>query len=142
MRTSKDRLRHTILFEIILLLVATPVMSYFMDRPMGKVSGLAAFFSLTAMTWNYVYNIVFDKVLIKMNKSVSERGFTVRAVHATLFEIGMAMVAIPVAMIALNISFMQSVVLEIGFLIGIPIYAFIYNLIYDQVFPIPAEAGA
>ncbi len=93
--------------------------------------------SLLAMIWNYIYNLLFDYSLKALNKPLHSRGFLLRSFHAIFFELGFMLVSIPAVMIFMGYTFLQAIALDIGFLIAVPIYTFIYNLMYDQVFPVP-----
>jgi len=136
MRTTTDRIRHTVFYEILLLMVATPLVAVIMDKPMGRVGGMSVFLSMSAMGWNYIYNLIFDKILLSKGISLRERGVFIRVLHAVLFEVGLMSVTLPVVMIVLELTFIQAFAMELGFLIGVPVYTFLYNIVYDTVFPI------
>lgn len=61
-----------------------------------------------------------------------------RALHALLFEGGLVLVTVPAMMWWLQIGLWQAVVLDLGFLLLVPIYTYGYNWLYDRVFPVPA----
>jgi len=40
----------------------------------------------------------------------------------------------------LNVSMLEALVLDLGFVAFYLVYAFVYNWVYDKVFPIPGES--
>ena len=84
MRTTSDRIRHAISFEIIGLLLVIPLgsMGFGMDAQHIGVIALVA--SLLATLWNYVYNLLFDRALKRLRGTVHKTVFT-RIIHALLF---------------------------------------------------------
>ncbi|QYJ71335.1 PACE efflux transporter [Shewanella sp. FJAT-51649] len=138
MRTRNDRLRHAIGFEFIGLLIVTPLASWIAGVELNHMGLLALFLSLLATVWNYVYNIGFDHFLIK-NQGYSHKSLNQRVVHTFGFEAGLLLVALPVMSWWLNISLLEALLLDLGFVAFYIVYAFVYNWVYDKIFPIPRE---
>lgn len=138
MRSRYDRLRHSILYEIILLALLVPICTYVLQQAPTKIGALGVFLSLSAMSWNYIYNIGFDRVLHSLGRPLYPRGFRLRTLHAILFEGGLVLVTIPAMMWWLKISLWQAVVMDLTFLLLVPIYTMAYNWLYDLTFP-PTE---
>ena len=63
MRTSWDRLRHALLFEIIGILLVTPLAMLVLGMSLEHAGVVAVGSALIAMLWNYVYNWGFDTVM-------------------------------------------------------------------------------
>ena len=137
MRTRNDRLRHSILYEAILLALLIPICTYVLQQAPTKIGALGIFLSLSAMSWNYVYNIGFDRVLHSLGRPLYPRGFCLRTLHAVLFEGGLVLVSVPAMMWWLNVSLKQAVIMDATFLLLIPIYTMAYNWLYDLIFPPP-----
>ncbi len=136
MRSKWDRLRHTLGYEVFLLLIATPVLSFILKESAVKMGGIGIMFSLVAMGWNYTYNMAFDKILLALKHPLYPRGFFIRTIHAVCFELGFMSISIPVVMIILGYPFLKVLTMNIGFLIGVPVYTFLYNWTYDHLFPV------
>ena len=136
MRSKQDRIRHAVLFEIILLIASTLVLTYLLDKPVAKMGGFGVLMSLCAMGWNYFYNLGFDHLLVWLNRPLYKRGVVLRAFHALMFEVGLTTVSIPVTMIWLDYTLVQALLLDLGFLIAVPIYTMIFNFFYDYFFPV------
>lgn len=64
MRTTFDRIRHAIGFEIIGLILMVGILSQF-GFEIGHVGVVGVFFSIVATVWNYLYNLWFDKLMYK-----------------------------------------------------------------------------
>ena len=136
MRTRNDRLRHAIGFELIGLLIAAPLASWATGIHLNHMGPLAIFFSLLATSWNYVYNLGVDKLLLKY-QGHTYKSMWQRVIHTLGFEGGLLLVAMPVMSLWLGISLLEAFVLDLGFVAFYLAYAFVYNLSYDKVFPIP-----
>ena len=126
--STQERIFHSILFEVIALSLLIPLGSFFSGFDMGSVTGLAVVLSLTAMCWNYVYNIIFDKYF---GTNRIERSFPMRMGHATVFELGLLIVTLPIIMWMLDMDFITALILDIGMIIFFIIYAIVYNWCYD-----------
>ncbi|KXF79654.1 PACE efflux transporter [Enterovibrio coralii] len=134
MRTVKDRIRHAIAFEVIGLILIVSILSLFGFNPTHTgVLGIA--FSLLATGWNYIYNVWFDRAMVKWT-GTTEKKQKHRILHAVLFELGLLWVTLPAIAWWLNISLWQALVMDIGLVAFYLVYAYIYNLAYDKLFPI------
>ena len=60
MRSQKDRIRHTIMFETGLVLIISPLASHVLDKDLVQIGVLTICLSLIAMIVNYFYNLIFD----------------------------------------------------------------------------------
>ncbi len=126
--STQERILHSILFEVIALSLLIPLGSFFSGLDMGSVTGLAVVLSLTAMCWNYIYNLGFDKYF---GNNRLERSFIMRMGHAMLFELGLLIVTLPIIMWMLDMDFITALILDIGMIIFFIIYAIVYNWCYD-----------
>ncbi len=99
---------------------------------------LAVLFSVLATVWNYVYNIGFDKLLLKY-QGHPHKTFWQRVVHAFGFEGGFMALTLPVIAWWLDLALLAALALNIGFVTFYLVYAFVYNWSYDKVYPIPGQ---
>ncbi|MEM0552718.1 MULTISPECIES: PACE efflux transporter [Aeromonas] len=139
MRTRNDRIRQAIGFEVIGLFIAAPLASWATGIHLSHMGPLALFFSVMATLWNYIYNIGVDKLLLKYQGHTYKNVWQ-RVVHAIGFEGGLLTVALPAMAWWLNVSMLEALVLDLGFVAFYLVYAFVYNWVYDKVFPIPVES--
>ncbi|OSP54517.1 PACE efflux transporter [Pseudoruegeria sp. SK021] len=144
MRTSKDRLRHAISFEIFGLALITPLGAWAFGTPMGHIGIVALVGATIATVWNYVYNLVFDKAMMR-SFGHTRKTLWLRLGHAVLFEIGILVSLLPFIAWYMGISVMQALWMDIGFAGFYLVYALVFNWVYDVVFPVPGPrvlAGA
>jgi uncharacterized membrane protein len=139
MRTTADRIRHTLLFEIIGLAICAPLASWILDKGLAQVGVLSIVLSLTAMMLNYVFNLVFDISLVWLGRPVNLRPVWMRVLHAMLFEVSLLILTVPVVAWWLDMTLWTAFITDIGFALFFLIYAFIYNWVYDVVFPMPVK---
>lgn len=139
MRTTADRIRHTIGFEVIGLLLCIPLAVWIFDMKPHAAGGLAIAASLIATGWNFVYNVAVDKMMVcylgRLEKTWGER-----VMHALGFEGGLLIIVLPIAAWWLSISLWEALLVDIGFVVFYVVYAFFYNLTYDKIFPVNEKA--
>ena len=135
MRAIRDRIRHTISFEIIGLLIATPLGAFAFGLPLADVGVVGLGTSLVAALWNYVYNLGFDHALVRF-KGDTSRGVGLRVLHAVLFEGGLLVMLMPIIAWYLGISLVEALAMDVSFALFYMGYAFVFNLAYDRLFPV------
>ena len=140
MRTTADLIRHALSFEVIGLLLVTPLAAFAFGMPMHSVGVVAIVGSLLATGWNYLYNILFDHAALRLRGTITKT-VPMRVLHAVLFELGLLLVLLPFIAWYLGISIWQALVMDIGFALFYMGYAFVFNWAYDRVFPIPAPSS-
>ena len=138
MRTGADRLRHTLGFEGLGLMISIPLFSLLTGQPVDHLGPLAIGLSLLATGWNYLYNLLVDHWMLRQLGRLEKR-LIERVLHALLFELGLLLVALPLTALWLGISLWQVLWLDIGFSLFFVLYAFGYNLAYDRLFPLPVS---
>jgi uncharacterized membrane protein len=126
--STKERIFHSLFFEIIALSLLIPLGSLFSNMDMGNMTGLAIGLSLTAMCWNYVYNLLFDK---KFGTDRIDRSLALRIGHGFFFELGLLITTLPAIMWILNIDLITALILDLGIIIFFMVFAIIYNWCYD-----------
>lgn len=135
MRTTKDRLRHTLGFEVIGLIIFIPLASSVSGFDSQLVGSMAVVGSIIAMLWNYFYNWVFDRVLLKLRGEL-DKTVLLRMLHAFMFECGLLSLYLPLIAWYLNISLWSAFMMGVSMATFYLVYAFFYNWIYDKAFPI------
>lgn len=139
MRTVADRIRHALSFEIIGLMIVIPLGALVFHHPMEQIGVITVVASILATVWNYVYNLGFDHAMKRMTGSVA-KSLPVRVGHAVLFELGLLALMLPFVAWYLGISLIDAFLLDLALAIFYVVYAFVFNWIYDRVFPVPGEA--
>lgn len=136
MRSFSDRVRHAISFEIIGLALVTPLGSWAFDMPLHDIGIVSIVSATIATVWNFVYNYVFDLAL-KRFTGATEKRLLMRVCHALLFELGLIAFLMPFIAWYLAISLWQAWVMDMSFALFYVFYAFVFNWVYDRVFPLP-----
>ena len=135
MRTHRDRIRHAVGFEVIALILSIPIMSFFFSFDIKDIGVIAIVGSIMATIWNYGFNIIFDKGMVRFKRSTFKTP-AIRVLHILLFESGLLMLYLPMVAWYLGISLWQALIMDaslVGFYLA---YNFSYNWAYDKMFPI------
>lgn len=130
--STVERIFQAIFFEVIALLVIVPITVWMAGYKTGDMLMVSVGLSLMAVFWGYVYNLLFDQ--LAGYKRIA-RGLWLRCLHAVGFEFGMLFITFPVLVWYLNITWLEAASLEVGLLIFILIYTFIFNKLYDKYQP-------
>lgn len=136
LRTGKDRLRYTLMFEVCLMLFLVPAGSLFFEREASDIGVLAAILALKAMLFNFVYNWAFDHWDAKAGRIPTERRFIGRAAHAIGLEIGLVLTSLPIVMWWLGLTILQALVMDLVITSFVVVYTFAFTWVYDRVFPV------
>ncbi len=139
MRTTADRIRHAISFEIIGILLIVPLGALGLGMTMESIGVVAIFGATIATLWNYLYNIGFDKIMKRIRGTV-HKTLAIRIIHTILFEFGLLTVTLPFIAYYLGVTLWQALLIDIAYVVFYLIYAFIFNWSYDYIFPIPKDA--
>ncbi|WP_077551139.1 PACE efflux transporter [Rodentibacter genomosp. 2] len=130
MMTLKERLLHSVLFEIGAMAVST-IAVFLVSPDKGSAAlGVGILMSLVAMVWNLVFNSIFDKIFTAPRET---RGLSTRIFHTVMFEGGLLIATIPMIAYFLQLTLWQALMADIGLTILIMVYALIFNWIYDNV---------
>jgi uncharacterized membrane protein len=136
MRTTADRIRHAISFELIGILIATPLAAFAFHLEGGDSAVIVIGSATVAMIWNYIYNLGFDHLMSHF-RCTTEKTKTIRVFHAIFFELGLLAIMLPMIAWYLQISVWQAFVMDLGLAIFYMVYALVFNWAYDRVFPLP-----
>lgn len=134
MRAARDRLRQAISFEIIGLLLTTPLGALAFATPMHDMGVVAIVGATLATCWNYVFNLGFDHVLLRMRGGV-RKSLALRVLHAALFEIGLLTMLLPFIAWYLDMPLVDALLMDAAFALFYLVYAFVFTWAYDRLFP-------
>ena len=140
MRTTADRIRHALLFELIgliFLIGGGTLLTGFDAHSLGVIGVVS---SLIATAWNYVYNLGFDRAMLRLRGSVLKT-HPIRALHALLFEGGLLVLLLPFVAWMLGVSLWQAFLFDLAIAIFYIVYGYAFNWAYDRVFPMPEARG-
>ncbi len=140
MRSTSDRIRHAISFEIIGLALVTPLGALAFGMPVADIGVVGVAGATIATGWNYLYNLGFDHVMQRLTGG-TKKSLAVRALHAVLFEGGLLVALLPLIAWYLGVSLLQAFMMDVSFALFYLVYAFVFNLAYDRIFPLPDWQG-
>ncbi|WP_261841621.1 PACE efflux transporter [Aliamphritea ceti] len=135
-RSKWDRIRYTIIFEILLIGTITPALSYFLDKELLEMGALSLILSLKAMIINLIFNYAYDRVDVAFGRIPTERSIIGRIVHALSFELTLTATSLPIIMWWLGFSLWQALVMDIAVMASVVLMTFAYTWIYDRFFPV------
>ncbi|MCH4090031.1 PACE efflux transporter [Acetobacter sp.] len=137
LRSGADRLRHALLFECVALAIVIPCGSLLFGVQASDMGAIGVGSAMTATVWNYLYNLFFDRIMLRLTGSAS-KSISIRLWHTLLFEAGLQVVLLPAIALYLGISLMQAFSLSMSIALFYLVYAFVFNIAYDSIFPVGA----
>ncbi len=136
MRSTSDRIRHAISFEIIGLALITPLGAFAFGMPIADIGVVGVASATIATGWNYLYNLGFDHLMQRMTGG-TRKSLGIRVLHAALFEGGLLVALMPLIAWYLGVSLLQAFMMDVSFALFYLVYAFVFNWAYDRIFPLP-----
>ncbi len=138
MRSFPDRVRHTVLFEIIGLALVIPGGAMLFNLPATHMGVIGVGSATVATLWNFVYNLGFDHAMLRFTGH-TRKSLRLRVLHALLFEGGLLVLLLPPMAWYLGMGLWETLVMDLAIVVFYVVYAFLFNLAYDRVFPVPAQ---
>jgi len=126
---TKERIFHSVLLEIVGVLMTVIAATFVVEETVTHLTGLAIIISLVAMTFNYVYNLAFDRIYGDDRLS---RGLWLRVGHGLFFEMGMVIITTPLLMYALELSFLKVLLMDLVMVAAFMVLVIVYNWCYDH----------
>ncbi|RAR60842.1 MULTISPECIES: PACE efflux transporter [Halomonadaceae] len=127
MRSVKERLLHSALFEAGGLVLVTPLANLVSGHGLGKLGTLGVALATVAMGWNLIWNRLFDHWVPSRRRSVFER-----LAQALGFEAGLVVLTLPGVAWWLEIGLAEALWLDIGFVVFFLAYGLIFNTLFDR----------
>ena len=138
MSPTSRRVLQAILYELIAIAVVGPALSFAFDTPQASTFGLAVVLSTIALTWNYIFNWMFERW--ESRQAVGGRSLARRLAHGAGFEGGLVIILVPVMSLWLDITPLAAFVANLGLLVFFFFYAIAFTWAFDRVFGLPASA--
>ena len=136
LRTGADRLRHVLLFELVALSIVIPCGSTLFGLHESAMGVIGIGSAITATTWNFFYNLLFDHIMLRWRATTHKTTLT-RVVHTIGFEAGLQVILLPAIAAYCGLSILASLPLTLSLAGFYLVYAFLFNLAYDHLFPLP-----
>lgn len=138
MQGIKRKVIYITLYEVIAIAMSTTGLALLSGAEMGHASVAAVAASAIAVVWNLVFNTLFERWEARQAKR--GRSLLRRVAHAIGFEGGLVVTLVPLFAWWLDISLWQAFVLDLGLIVFFLVYTFVFNLLFDRVFGLPASA--
>jgi uncharacterized membrane protein len=135
----KRKITYVASYEVLAFMCGTLGFLSFSNSSLERAGALAVFASIFAVSWNFVYNAVFERW--EAGRIARGRDFGRRVLHAVGFELGFLVVLMPVAAWWLDISYLRSFMLNLGLNIFFFVYTFAFTWAFDRVFGLPTSAA-
>lgn len=129
-KSVTERFFHALGFEVMAIALCAPLGAWLLGYSLAHIGLLTLMISLVAMSWNMVFNAVFDRAQRHMG---FDRTLVARAAHAVIFEIGLLLAVVPLAAWWLDIGLWEAFVLDIGIALFFLPYTFAFNWTYDHL---------
>lgn len=129
-KSATERFFQALAFEVLAVAICAPLGAWLMGYSLGHIGLLTLMISLIAMSWNMLFNLVFDRAQRRMG---FDRTLVARAIHAVIFEVGLVLAVVPLAAWWLDIGLWEAFVLDIGIALFFLPYTFIFNWTYDHL---------
>ncbi len=139
MTPKRRRLVQALLYEAFALALVVPFLAIVLDRSPSRVLPLALAMSITAVTWNYVFNALFERW--EAGQAVKGRSFRRRLAHGTVFQGGLVLMLVPMMAWWLDISLAQAFFADLAVLVFFFVYTIAFTWLFDRVFGLPESAA-
>lgn len=140
MRSVRDRIRHAVSFEIIGLAIVTPLGVLVFQMPVYNIGIVGVVSATVATVWNFVFTYIFD-MIFRSAVGARKKGCLARISHSILFEASLMALLTPFIAWYLRISCLQALTIDLSYSTFYVLYAFLFNLAYDHVFPAAVWGG-
>jgi uncharacterized membrane protein len=138
MTPTTRRIVQAALYEGIAIAVVTPTLMLAFSHPPGSAFLLSALMSSIALTWNYLFNLVFERW--ETRQIVKGRSLARRIAHGVGFEGGLALILLPVMAYWLEVSLWAAFVADVGLLAFFFVYTVAFTWVFDKIFGLPLSA--
>lgn len=139
MKPKQRRVLQAVLYELCAILVVGPVLGWLFNEPMDSSLALAVVLSTIALSWNYVFNTLFERW--EARQAVRGRSWQRRLAHGAGFEGGLTVLLVPVMAWWLDTTAWQAFLANLGLLLFFFVYAVGFTWAFDRVFGLPASAA-
>lgn len=132
------KITYAVSFETLAILMGASVLKLFSGAPAEATLGLSVTGAVIALGWSYLYNSLFEAW--EARQATKGRSLLRRAIHATLFELGMTALLLPVTAWFLSVGLWTAFVYELGLILFYLGFAWVFTWAFDKVFGLPDSA--
>lgn len=139
MQGIKRKVVYVCLYEAIAIAICSASFFALSDKGLAHATTLSIACSAIAVLWNLGFNALFERW--EALQTVRGRSLARRAAHALGFEGGLIVLLVPLIAWWLDVSLVQSLLMDIGLSIFFLVYTFIFGWVFDRIFGLPASAA-
>lgn len=137
MRSTAERVRQTLYFELGGIGIVTPLYSAFTGASFNEGAALMVAISVGCIIWSPLHNTVFDFVDLRLSGRVaSDRPQVLRVVHAVSHEATACCVSLPLLIWLGGFSLWDAVFAEILLTLFYAAYAYVFHVVFDWLRPV------
>lgn len=125
-------------YEGISLLFTIFVLGALLGHGGGESTLTAVLVTVTATTWNYVWNMMYEA--FERRRGMRGRGVWSRVLHAFGYEGGVLVFTVPLVAFLLGVSLWEALMIEGGLLVFFLLFTVAYTWAFDRVCGLPASA--
>ena len=134
----KRRVAFVVGYEGFSLLFTIVVLGALLGHGGGESTLTAVLVTVTATTWNYVWNMMYEA--FERRRGMRGRGAGSRALHAFGYEGGVLIFTVPLVALLLSVSLWEALMIEGGLLVFFLVFTVLYTWAFDRVCGLPASA--
>lgn len=131
----KRKVVHATLYELIAIAIVSPLVTYFFKEGLGASVVLSTLVSVIAVTWNILFNYVFEAFERAIGNT--SRPVVMRVCHTLFFEVGLIVFLVPLFAYWLHITLLAAFFTDLALMSLFLVYTFIYNICFDRIFGLP-----
>lgn len=135
----KRKVVYVCLYEAIAIAICSASFFALSDKGLGHATALSIACSAVAVFWNLAFNALFERW--ESVQIVRGRSLARRVAHALGFEGGLIVLLVPLIAWWLEVSLIQSLLMDIGLSIFFLVYTFMFGWVFDRIFGLPASAA-
>lgn len=141
-RTGGDRLRYSILFEVMLIATLAPLGALIFERNVLDIGLLTIVLCSKAMLINLIYNWFYDIWDVRSGRVPTERSLAGRISHAVGFECCLVLTSLPIVVWWLGLTILQALLMDFAVTGIVVVYTIVFGWCYDRIFPIHQPLSA
>ena len=136
LRSGRDRLRYSFMFEASLLAVLIPAGAFFFDKGLAEIGLLGLVLSVKAVLVSLIFNWIFDLLDARRGRTSSNRSPLGRILHAVGFELTLVLTSLPIYTLWLGITLFEALAADLVVTSFVVVYTYFFTLGYDRMFPV------
>lgn len=137
MRSTAERVRQTLYFELGGIGIVTPLYSALTGASFSEGAVLMVAISVGCVIWSPLHNTIFDFVDLRLSGRVaSDRPQFLRVVHAVSHEGTAACVSLPLLIWLGGMSVWDALFAEFLLTLFYAAYAYVFHLAFDRLWPV------